>query len=72
MFVCTMCVPDACRSQKKAPDPQDLELQLLQSPRRSWESNLVPPEEQPVLTAESSLQPQSRKNNAVTGLGSIV
>lgn len=28
-----MCVPDACRSQKKAPDPQDLELELLWKPQ---------------------------------------
>jgi hypothetical protein len=48
-----MYLPGACRGQKRVWDPLEVELQVAVS----WESNLGPEEEQPVLlTIEPSLQ----------------
>ena len=55
MYICVAHACSAHGSQKRALDPVELEV-----PRRSWELNLDPLEEQPVvLTAEPSLQPHS-------------
>jgi hypothetical protein len=54
--MCTPCVLDACRGQKRAPDSLELELQVVVRCHILLKSQSGPLEEQPrFLTAESSL-----------------
>lgn len=55
-ILCTMCVPNAFGSKKRAPDPTN--SYSCERPRRCWEQNSGHLEEQPVpLTSGPSLQP---------------